>query len=173
MPGRILSRGRRTNLDDHEGEHPAGDRGQMILLMVFLVVWLADSFLLRFSTFLSESIPLIVRLVILAVALLVSIWLMRSGHVVTREEQRPARVISTGAFRYVRHPLYLASILFYLGLTVATASVISLGGFVIIFIFYNYIASFEEKIMLERFGDKYRDYMKTAGKWLPRFGGRS
>ncbi|MFX1484332.1 MAG: hypothetical protein ACFFCP_14215, partial [Promethearchaeota archaeon] len=34
------------------GEKPGGDRNQMIVLVVFLIVWITDSFILRITTFL-------------------------------------------------------------------------------------------------------------------------
>ena len=159
-----------VSVKEKKGEHPFGDAGQLILLGVFLVVWVGDSFFLRKSTFLSEYVPLYVRLVILGLAFITALYLSRSGHVVVSHEQRPDSVVATGAFRYVRHPLYLASILTYLGLTVSTASLFSLVLFVGIFVFHNYIASYEEKLLEVRFGEEYRKYKKRTGKWVPRIG---
>jgi protein-S-isoprenylcysteine O-methyltransferase Ste14 len=79
-------------------------------------------------------------------------------------------MVSTGAFRYVRHPLYLASVLVYLGLTVFTISFFSLALFIVILIFHNYIASYEEKLLMAKFGDEYSKYKSRTGKWIPRIG---
>jgi protein-S-isoprenylcysteine O-methyltransferase Ste14 len=152
------------------GEHPFGDAGQLILLGLFLIVWAVDSFFLRKSTFLSDYVPLYIRLVILGLALITATYLFMSGHTVVSHERRPAGLVSTGAFRYVRHPLYLASILFYVGLAVSTASLFSLALLVVIFVFYNYIVSYEEKLLEVRFGEGYRSYKKSTGKWVPRIG---
>jgi len=152
------------------GEHPFGDIGQMILLGLFLVVWVVDSFFLRISTFLSGYLPMYIRLVILGLALVTAAYLVKSGHVVANHQQHPTGIVSTGAFRYVRHPLYLGSILFYLGLSVSTASLFSLALLVVIFVFYNYIASFEEKLLDDRSGEDYRKYKKRTGKWVPGIG---
>jgi protein-S-isoprenylcysteine O-methyltransferase Ste14 len=140
------------------------------LLGLFLVVWVVDSFFLRKSTFLSEYVPLYIRLVILGFALITAAFLSISGHVVVSHERRPTGLVSTGAFRYVRHPLYLASILFYLGLAVSMASLFSLALLVVILIFYNYIASYEEKLLEVRLGEDYKSYKKRTGKWVPRIG---
>jgi protein-S-isoprenylcysteine O-methyltransferase Ste14 len=64
--------------------------------------------------------------------------------------------------------LYLAAILFYLGLAISTASLFSLALLLIIFLFYNYIASYEERLMEIKFGEDYMTYKKTTGKWIPR-----
>lgn len=160
-------------MKEKNGEHPFGDIGQLILLGLFLVVWVGDSFFLRISTFPSDYVPMYMRLVILGLALVAAAYLVISGHVVANHQQHPTGVVSTGAFRYVRHPLYLGSILFYLGLSVSTASLFFLALLVVIFIFYNYIASFEEKLLDDRSGEDYRKYKKRTGKWVPRIGSRS
>jgi protein-S-isoprenylcysteine O-methyltransferase Ste14 len=118
----------------------------------------------------SDYVPLFIRLVILALVLITAVYLSMSGHVVVAHGERPNSVVSTGAFRYVRHPLYLAAILFYLGLTVSTASLFSLALLVIIFLFYNYIATYEERLMETKFGEDYVSYKNRTGKWLPRKG---
>jgi protein-S-isoprenylcysteine O-methyltransferase Ste14 len=157
-------------MKEKNGEHPFGDAGQLILLGLFLIIWVRDSFILRKSTFLSKYLPLYVRLIVLGFTLIMAVFLFRSGHVVVSQEQRPNRVVITGAFRYVRHPLYLASILVYLGLTVSTASLFSFIFLVVIWIFHNYIASYEEKLLEVKFGEEYMKYKKRTGKWVPRIG---
>jgi len=157
-------------MKEKNGEHPFGDTGQLIWLGVFLVVWAGDSFFLHISTFLSDHVPLYVRLVVLGLGLVTAVYLFMSGHSVVNHEQRPTGVVSTGAFRYVRHPLYLASILSYLGLSISTASFLSLALLVVIFVFYNYLASYEERLLELSFGEEYRRYKKRTGKWLPKIG---
>ncbi len=157
-------------MKEKNGEHPWGDAGQLILLGVFLVVWVGDSFFLRKSTFLSYFVPLTIRIVILALTLIIGVYLFKSGHVVVSHDQSPTGVVLNGAFRYVRHPLYLGSFLVYIGLAVSTASIFSLTLLIVIFFFYNYIASYEEKLLEGRFGDEYRQYKKITCKWVPRIG---
>jgi protein-S-isoprenylcysteine O-methyltransferase Ste14 len=60
--------------------------------------------------------------------------------------------------------------MFYLGLTVSTASLFSLVLVVLIFVFYNFIASYEEKLLEDRFHEEYRNYKIKTGKWVPRIG---
>jgi len=157
-------------MKEKNGEHPFGDSGQLVLLVLFLLIWVVDSFLLKISTFLSDDISLYIRLIILVLILVTAVYLIRSGHSVVNHGQRPSGVVSTGAFRYVRHPLYLGSIMFYLGLSLATASLFSLVLVVLIFIFYNHIASYEDKLMEDRFHEEYRNYKKKTGKWMPMIG---
>jgi len=154
-------------MKEKDGEHPFGHPGQLILLGLFLFVWVGDSFFLRKSTFLTDYVPLYIRLVILGIALITAAYLFTSGHVVISHERRPAGVVSTGAFRYVRHPLYLGIILSYAGAAVSTVSLFSLALLVVIFVFYNYIASYEENLLEVSFGKAYTRYKKKTGKWVP------
>jgi protein-S-isoprenylcysteine O-methyltransferase Ste14 len=119
------------------------------------------------STFMSDFVSVYVRLVLVALALVVAAYLAKSGHAVVNPEGRAAGVVSTGAFRYVRHPLYLASILFYLCLAVATASLLSLILSAGIAVFYNYIASYEERVLQAKYREEYSKYRESTGKWLP------
>ncbi len=150
-----------------KGEHPWGDAGQLIALGAFLAVWAGDSFFLRASTFLSDSVPLFIRLIIFGLALAAALGLVRSGHAAVSEAQRPVRVISGGAFRYVRHPLYLAALLGYLGLIALSLSLLALALWAGIFVFYNTIAGYEESVMEAKFGAEYRRYKDKTGRWLP------
>jgi len=128
----------------------------------------APSFFLRQSTFLSEYLPLYIRLIILGLTLVAGIYLFRSGHVVIRHEERPSILVTQGVFHYVRHPLYLASILTYFGVAISTASLFSLALGVGILFFYNYIASYEERLLEVKIGDEYRNYRRRTGKWIPK-----
>ena len=155
-------------MKEKKGEHPYGDAGQLILLGLYLAVWAGDSFFLHKSTFVSDYVPLSIRLVVLGLAFVTAVCLFISGHVVVAHEERPTSVVSTGAFRYVRHPLYLGAILFYLGLTISTVPLFTLALLAVIFLFYNYIASYEERLLETRFGESYVSYKKGTGKWVPR-----
>jgi len=151
------------------GEHPYGDLGQIILLLGFLIIWILDSFVFKYSTLLSHHISLYLRLPVAGLILIIAIYLVRSGHrAISDEVLSSPRLLTDGAFARVRHPLYLAALLFYVFLIALTLSMISLFVFVGIFIFYNSIATYEEKFLEQKFGHDYRDYKKNVPKWIPR-----
>ncbi len=155
-------------MKEKNGEHPLGDVGQLVLLALFLAAWVLDSFVFRLSTFLAARIPLLARLLVPGLTLLAAVWLVRGGRVVVDHEKRPAGVVSSGAFRYVRHPLYLGTILSYFGLAISTASLICIGLLLLVFAFYNHIATYEERLMENRLGAEYGDYKRMVRKWVPR-----
>lgn len=155
-------------MKDKKGEHPFGDAGQAVLMALFMAVWLGDSFFLHAERTLAGSVHWAVRLAILIVTVALATWLFRSGHAAMRDEQRPVRVLKSGAFRRLRHPLYLSVLLVYLGLSLATQSLWSLAVTLLIFLFLNHIAAFEEQVMEEKFGDEYLEYKAKTGRWWPR-----
>jgi protein-S-isoprenylcysteine O-methyltransferase Ste14 len=151
-----------------EGEHPFGDIGQLILLAIFMVVWVGDSFFLHASMLPPDRFPLPLRLVLVLPVLVLAVCLIRSGHRAVDLDNRQAGVVTSGAFRYVRHPLYLGSILFFFCLAATTASLLSLALFAGIAFFYNHIAAYEEKQLRVKYASDYSDYAAKTGKWLPR-----
>lgn len=152
----------------NHGEHPFGHTGQFIALFVFLAVWITDSFIIHISTFLSKEVYLIIRLACLGIFLILAYFLSRSGHQVVPHKKMNDDLVTQGTFQYVRHPLYLSGLLVYLGLSFSTVSLLSLAVFVGIFIFYDYIASYEEKLLELKYGEVYWQYKQITGKWFPR-----
>ncbi|OGF61358.1 MAG: hypothetical protein A2Y62_15105 [Candidatus Fischerbacteria bacterium RBG_13_37_8] len=93
----------------------------------------------------------------------------KKGHdVIFGEVHEKAILINKGIFTKVRHPIYLGAILFYLGFVFFTFSLISFGLWIIIFIFYDYIARYEEVILVHTLGEAYESYMKEVPRWIPR-----
>ncbi len=70
-----------------------------------------------------------------------------------------------GAFKIVRHPIYLFSILF-LGLR-PTMSLFYLVMFLCIVVYFYVGSIFEERKLVEAFGDKYREYQKNIPRLVP------
>jgi protein-S-isoprenylcysteine O-methyltransferase Ste14 len=155
---------------EKNGEHPLGDAGQIILLAAFLVIWAGDSFFLRKSTFLSSYISLYIRLIISILLFIVAICLFGFSHFVVAGGSRSGKMIAGGVFRYIRHPLYLASILACFGLVVSTLSLFAFVLFIVIFIFYDFIARYEERLLEAKFGEEYKEYKGKTGKWIPKVG---
>jgi protein-S-isoprenylcysteine O-methyltransferase Ste14 len=83
---------------------------------------------------------------------------------------REQSLITSGPYQFIRHPIYSAFILI-LGSTLLI-SANGLIGFAWIGMTVLEVASrirFEESVMAEYFGDRYREYMKRTGRLLPRF----
>lgn len=156
--------------EDLTGEHKWGDAGQVILFFIFLAVWIADSFFMETSTFLAAYVSLFLRLIFAVPVFIFAFYLSRKGlNIVFGNATTEPKVFRDSVFGIVRHPIYLGAILLYLGLILTTLSIISFGIWIIVVLFYVFISSYEEKILLERFGDEYRDYMNYVPMLVPRF----
>lgn len=155
---------------DLVGEHVFGDVGQLILFLIFLIVWIGDSFVFQYSTFLANYFPICVRLPIALMILSGSAYFARSGlRIIFGEIREQPMVIRQGAFNRVRHPIYLGSLLFYLGLIVLTLSILSFVVWLVIIAFYHLISRYEEKLLLDKFGTEYEKYKSEVPMWIPRF----
>ena len=154
-------------LRERSGEHPLGDTSQLIILVVFALVWVSDSFVLHATTFLSSHVPNFLCYLVTVFLVAVAVYLSFTSHVVVRAE-RPSEVVESGGFKYVRHPLYLAAMLGYLAAAISSLSLASLALLIPIFVAYNYLATYEEKLLGIKFGERYQEYAKRTGKWLPR-----
>ena len=79
------------------------------------------------------------------------------------------RLITTGPFQYCRNPMTLGTILAYLGLSIAAATIV---GVVIVVALASlllvYLKRVEEKELAERFGEDYQAYRRDVPFIIPR-----
>lgn len=135
------------------------------------VVWMIDSRRLAWSAI---PIPVWPRWVGVAIAGCTGLLVWWTFHnlgknltdtVVTR---RNSSLVTSGPYRYVRHPFYLA---FLLGLTGSSLAMANWFILLVGFIPFGFIVArtrIEEAKLAERFGDEYRDYMQRVGRFFPR-----
>ncbi|HSL44612.1 MAG TPA: isoprenylcysteine carboxylmethyltransferase family protein [Anaerolineales bacterium] len=78
-------------------------------------------------------------------------------------------LVTSGPYQFIRHPIYTAFILI-LGSTLLISSNWLIGfswlGMTLLEVISR--IGFEEPLMLEYFGDQYREYMKHTGRLLPK-----
>ncbi len=79
------------------------------------------------------------------------------------------RLVTSGAYGVVRHPVYVGVFLIWLGLALAFLSPVAflIAAVYVIPIYVLYMRS-EEKMMLESFGDAYRQYCQDVPMLIPR-----
>ncbi|OGL14002.1 MAG: hypothetical protein A3F92_12170 [Candidatus Rokubacteria bacterium RIFCSPLOWO2_12_FULL_71_22] len=77
------------------------------------------------------------------------------------------RLVSVGAYRYIRHPLYGSLVLLGLGALLKRASLVT-GGLALVTLWALIAtARAEERENLARFGDAYAAYMKDTRMFVP------
>lgn len=142
-----------------------GPTGFLISALLLLVAFLlADSLghlqisgndLLRWSVFVGLSV----------VTGLVMLWSVISLPITERGKS----LITTGAFRYFRHPLYGACLSFFnFGLAVFLNNWIYILWAVIQHPVWHWLIKFEEKLMKKRFPGEYEAYALETGRFFPK-----
>ncbi len=155
--------------EDLAGEHSISDIGQIILLILFLSGLLVDRFILHFSDFLAQIIPVYPRVILSLPFFILSFILARSGlKTVFGEQREELLIIKTGAFAVVRHPIYLGSILLYLALIIISLSIVAFCIWIIIILFYYFISRYEEKLLIDKLGSQYEEYMNEVPMFIPK-----
>jgi protein-S-isoprenylcysteine O-methyltransferase Ste14 len=77
-------------------------------------------------------------------------------------------VISSGPYRWVRHPSYTAGMMMFIGIGLALGSWASFALLTIATIAtYSYRVAVEERALLEAIGEPYRSYMKGRKRFVP------
>ena len=136
---------------------------------MFAAIWVSDSFFLNYSTFPNHYVPVGIRIPIGVVFLVLAAYLTGKGlSIVFGNKTDKSSVIHKSVFSVVRHPIYLAEILLYLGLLVLNMSLAALGVWIATTIFLHYISRYEENLLVERFGKEYKQYMQRVPMWIPR-----
>jgi protein-S-isoprenylcysteine O-methyltransferase Ste14 len=84
-------------------------------------------------------------------------WEMREDH----------KLVTSGPYSYIRHPSYLAYFILFFGLfflllnPVALISLVAIPGYV-------RLTTYEEQLLVARFGSEYIEYQKRTGRFLPK-----
>lgn len=79
------------------------------------------------------------------------------------------QLIITGPYSRVRHPLYTALFGFGLSLAMVSANWFFVAFFVLSLFGLVIRIPKEEQMMLDQFGDEYRQYMQRTGCFIPKF----
>lgn len=81
----------------------------------------------------------------------------------------PREFVARGPYRFVRNPMYLgaAGVIAGAGLMIGSPSA---TGVAIVFLLlaHLFVLFYEEPALEERFGESYRRYRSSVGRWLPR-----
>ena len=152
-------------------EHPLCDRIQLLMLILFFVVWGADSlgfFMFGYSTVVFEALAFPLLFAGTFVSLCLSFYLVAKSHKAVLEQvSDPPKLVDSDVYAWVRHPMYLGTLLFCLAFLFISVSLVSIAIWIVFFIFYDRMATYEEKNLTEILGEQYTAYQKRLSKWLP------
>ncbi|HSP16128.1 MAG TPA: isoprenylcysteine carboxylmethyltransferase family protein [Thermoanaerobaculia bacterium] len=81
--------------------------------------------------------------------------------------QVPARLVTSGPFRFTRNPLYLAQLLFLAGIALAVNSAWFLvAAMVQLVLLDRLIVVREEAVIRQKFGTEYVSYVARVRRWI-------
>jgi protein-S-isoprenylcysteine O-methyltransferase Ste14 len=107
--------------------------------------------------------------------LAVSLWLFHLSHAdlgtnwsITLEVREKHQLVTHGIYRRVRHPMYLALLLYSAGQALALPNWVAGPSYgVAMALLFGLRVGPEERMMLEEFGKDYEDYMARTKRLVP------
>ena len=153
-------------------EHPLCDRIQLIMIILFFIVWGIDTFsfyIFGYSTVLIGLTLFPILLFPAILSLVLGLYLIAKSHdaVLVKKTDKP-KFVDSGVYSWVRHPMYLGILMFCLCFFFLSLSLLSLIIWIAFFIIYDRMTIFEEKDLVRILGKKYINYQKRVPKWLPK-----
>jgi len=76
---------------------------------------------------------------------------------------------TTGPYAFIRNPIYVGNMLMCLG-AIVTSELLWLVPITLFYCFsiYFFVVRYEEKHLLDKYGESYRRYLSEVPRWLPR-----
>lgn len=81
----------------------------------------------------------------------------------------PQHLVTTGLYRYVRNPMYVAVLSLILGQGLLFGSLRVLEyGVAVWFGFHLFVLLYEEPVLRAKFGKDYEEFCRNVRRWIPR-----
>lgn len=175
LPYRLRSQATGEKLDRTQEGIPLLITIRLVGLILFLSVFM---FMINPARMAWAAMPLPPSLrwggVILGlVAAVAELWTLRSlgpnltDTVVTRKAHT---LVTRGPYRWVRHPFYDCMVLFTTAAALMMANWFVLAAGIVTFALLAIRSRTEEQKLLERFGEPYRAYRASTGRFIPGIG---
>lgn len=88
--------------------------------------------------------------------------------------QGKGKMVTTGLYKYIRHPQYVGFIAVIVGFLVQWPTLVTVIMAPVLIIRYILLAKKEERKAIDEYGDSFRDYMQRVPAWIPDvFGSRA
>jgi len=76
------------------------------------------------------------------------------------------KLATKGLYRFPRHPMYISGFVMSIGVGIVCASWLFLLLYIISMILTIIFVYYEERLLLDIYGDSYRDYIERTPKWI-------
>ena len=110
-----------------------------------------------------------VGVVVVTLGEAIRLWSVRHIGAISRtRSDRLGPLVASGPFAFVRNPLYLGNVALWVGFAVTARLPCLAPVFIAILAFeYHAIVRWEEQLLEERLGDRYRAYAAQMPRWIP------
>jgi protein-S-isoprenylcysteine O-methyltransferase Ste14 len=128
-------------------------------------------------TWASYPIPVVARWMGIAGLAATVAWLIWMFHTLGRNltdtvvTRRNAYFVDYGPYRFVRNPMYTGVLLLGISMGLALGTWLLPVAASLMFALLALRTRTEERYLIERFGDQYRNYMQRVGRFLPKLPG--
>jgi len=80
----------------------------------------------------------------------------------------PDKIITSGIYRYIRHPINLGFMFIFAGWYLLWAGIISLYFLPILILIFVLVSFYEERNLIKVFGEEYISFKKRVGMFIPK-----
>ena len=106
---------------------------------------------------------------VILLGFLIRLWATKHiGRRMPWMKKKGKKLIKTGPYAMVRNPLYIGNIIIAAGLSLLS-ELIWVVPLIILYFFtlYHLVALYEEKKLLERWGEEFSAYLSKVPRWIP------
>ncbi len=154
-------------MNSYERIFGAGPRGCLISLALLALAWQLESVVGLPSITASYVVRWLVFVLTVIGTVLIVVWSLKSLPPATRGK----KLVTNGAYRYLRHPLYAAFLsCLNFGLAVLLNNWIYIIWAVLLHGVWHWNIESEEKLMRQEFPSEYEEYCQITGRFIPRIG---
>jgi protein-S-isoprenylcysteine O-methyltransferase Ste14 len=152
-----------------------GPREKFLLTLAWIgffvpLFWVATP-VFAFADYPLRPVPFVAGVLCLALGL----WIFRRSHAdlgtnwsITLEVREEHRLVTHGVYRRIRHPMYLALLLYAVGQTLAVPNWVAGPSYLVAFgLLFALRVGPEERMMRDEFGAEYDAYVARTRRLLP------
>ena len=145
--------------------------GMFWIQMIVALFYVLDVQLISWSYFLLPLEIRVLGVLLGVVSISCVLWVHRTlagSFSATLEVYEDHQLVTAGPYTRIRHPLYSAHTLFNVSMVLVSANWMLLLFMIIGVPFTYWRLSKEEAMLIEQFGNQYREYIKRTGRLFPK-----
>jgi protein-S-isoprenylcysteine O-methyltransferase Ste14 len=143
----------------------SGPRGALIAIMLLIIAYYLEDYVGFREIFTSDVVSFSAFIVFSLLGLAIFVWSLMS----LPPKERGKSLVTTGAYKYFRHPLYAAFLLLLnVGFAFLLNNWIYLCWAALMFPVWSINVRSEETLMKNTFGEEYDAYCKKTWRFVPK-----